>query len=75
MLWDPVDCSPPGSSVLGIPQAGILEQVVISFSRGSLWPGVRDGELVFPVSVREDEKVLELLVVCGGWLHKQCEST
>ena len=46
-----------------------MEWVAISFSRGSLWPGVRDGELVFPVSVREDEKVLELLVVCGGWLH------
>ena len=28
----------PGSSVLGIPQARILEWVVISFSRGSSWP-------------------------------------
>ena len=31
-LWDPVDCSPPGSSVHGILQARILEWVVISFS-------------------------------------------
>ena len=31
----PMDCSPPGSSVHGIPQARILERVSISFSRGS----------------------------------------
>ena len=32
---DPVDCSPPGSSVLGILQAGILEWIAIPVSRGS----------------------------------------
>ena len=32
---DPMDCSPPGSSVHGIFQAGILEWVAISFTRGS----------------------------------------
>ena len=37
-LWDPVDCSPPGSSIHGIPQARILEWVAISFSRGSPQP-------------------------------------
>ena len=40
-LCDPVDCSPSDLSVHGISQARILEQVVISFSRGSSWP--RDG--------------------------------
>ena len=34
-LCDPVDCSPPVSSVHGILQARILEWVAISFSRGS----------------------------------------
>ena len=34
-LCDPMDCSPPGSSVHGIFQARILEWVPISFSRGS----------------------------------------
>ena len=34
-LCDPLDCSPPGSSVLGISQARILEWVAIAFSRGS----------------------------------------
>ena len=31
-LGDPVDGSPPGSSIPGILQAGILERVAISFS-------------------------------------------
>ena len=37
-LCDPLDCSPPGSSVHGILQARILEWVAISFSRESSWP-------------------------------------
>ena len=34
-LFDPMDCSPQGSSVHGILQARILEWVAISFSRGT----------------------------------------
>ena len=37
-LCNPIDCSPPGSSVHGIPQTRILEWVAIPFSRGSSWP-------------------------------------
>ena len=37
-LWDPMDYSPPGSSVHGISQARILKWVVISFSRESSQP-------------------------------------
>ena len=37
-LWDPMDCSLPGSSVHGIFQARVLEWGAISFSRGSFWP-------------------------------------
>ena len=44
-LCDPMDCSPPGSSVHGIFQAWILEWVAVSFSRGSSWP--RDRTWVF----------------------------
>ena len=42
-LGDPIDGSPPGSSVPGILQAGIMEWVVISFSntrdhsKGHIW--------------------------------------
>ena len=32
---DPMDCSPPGSSIHGILQAGMLEWVAMPFSRGS----------------------------------------
>ena len=34
-LWDPVDYSPPGSSVHGILHARILEWVAMPSSRGS----------------------------------------
>ena len=37
-LCDPMDGSPPGSSIHGIFQAWIPEWVAISFSRGSSWP-------------------------------------
>ena len=41
-LCDPMDCSSPGSSVLGIRQARILEWIIISFSRGSSQPKNRN---------------------------------
>ena len=47
-LWDPRDCSPPGSSVHGISQARILKQVATSYSRGSSWP--KDGTHISCVS-------------------------
>jgi len=31
-LSDPIDCSPPGSSIHGILQVGVLEWVAIAFS-------------------------------------------
>ena len=37
-LCDPMDCSPPGSSVLGILQARILEWVAMPSSRESSQP-------------------------------------
>ena len=38
LFCDPMDCSPPGSSIHGISQAKILKWVVISFFRGSSQP-------------------------------------
>ena len=37
-LWDPMNCSSPGSSVHGISQARILEWIAIPFSRRSYQP-------------------------------------
>ena len=45
-LCNPMNCSLPGSSVLGILQARILEWVAISFSRGSSQP--RNWTQVYP---------------------------
>ena len=36
-LSDPMDCSPPGSSVRGIFQARVLEWVAIAFSESGYW--------------------------------------
>ena len=46
-LCDPMDCSPPGSSIHGIFQARVLEWVAIAFSRGS--SHTRDQTWVFQI--------------------------
>ena len=47
-LCDPVDCSPPGSSVHGILQARILEWVAMPSSKESFQPGTEPMSLMFP---------------------------
>ena len=39
-LCNPMDCSPPGSSVHGILHARVLEWVALPSSKGSSWPRV-----------------------------------
>ena len=41
LFYSPMDCSPPGSSDLGSPQARILEWVAISFFKGSPQPRIK----------------------------------
>ena len=48
LFCDPMDCSPPGSSVHGISQARILEWIATSFSRGSSQP--KDQTCISPIS-------------------------
>ena len=55
-LCNPMDCSPPGSSVHGIFQASILEWVAISFSKGSSWP--RDQTCISCVSCTDRQRHL-----------------
>ena len=50
-----MDCSLPVSSVHGISQARIMEQVAISFSRGSSWPR----NLSFLVTLLEANKATQ----------------
>ena len=43
ILCDPMECSPPGSSVHRILQARILEWAAIPISRGYSHPGIQPG--------------------------------
>ena len=47
-LCDPMDCSPPSSSVRGIPQARILEWVSMPSSRDLPHPGIEHMSLSSP---------------------------
>ena len=51
-LCDPMDCSPPGSSVHGILQARILEWVATLSCRGSSWPRDRSPCLLWFLNCR-----------------------
>ena len=57
-LWDPMDCSPPGSSVPEILWARILEWVVVPFSRG--FSQLRDQTQVSHVTSRSKYRSLNL---------------
>ena len=46
-LSDPMDCSPPGSSIHGIFQARVLEWGAIAFSRCSLEDMLKEDIIVF----------------------------
>ena len=72
-LCNPMDCSPPGSSIHGILQARILEWVVISFSRGSSrpleeiepWsPALRAGALTSELPCSVVERQIQNLLTC-----------
>ena len=70
MSWlscDPINCSPPGSSVHGISQARILEWVAISFSRGFSCP--RDQTQVSTSAFQADYLPLSHLSSPLQWLH------
>ena len=49
-LFDPIDGSPPGSTVPGILQARTLEWVAVSISNAGLWPmtkGVKQAQTIW----------------------------
>ena len=48
MLWDPMDCSPPGSFIHAIFQARILEWVAIFYSRDVSDPGIEHTLMASP---------------------------
>ena len=66
-LWDPMDCSPPGSSVHGILQARILEWVTMPFSRESPQPTDQTG-----ISCASCISCIESWFFTTGPLEKLC---
>ena len=88
-LCDPMNYSPPGSSVRRILQARILEWVAISFSRGSSWPrnwtqfSYIAGRFFNIWATREAQLTLGLLIIitidCVNfqphWLSERADST
>ena len=64
-LWDPMHCSPPGSSVHGIPQARILEWVLCHFLLQGIFPtwGSNPGPLIAERfwAIREAPSFLEIV--------------
>ena len=84
-LYDPMDCSLPGSFVHGILEAGILEWVAIPFSRGDIPdPGIDPGSPILQadslpselpgdlqIKLNKNKEQMELhTYVCTG-LHKE----
>ena len=80
-LSDPMDCSPPGSSIHGIFQAKVLEWGAISFSerpwspRQIRWTGHSSRELC-PVTSRSkytliiDDRIIMTMYWHSGWYFK-----
>ena len=66
-FFDPMDCSPPGSSVHGISQARILERVAIPFPRGF---SQAQGSNLSLLHWQADSLPLSLL---GRWLNFNIE--
>ena len=65
-LCDPMNCSPPGSSVHGIFRARILEWVAISFSRGTSRP--RDQTQVYTAgSLPHCRWITDKTIPSPGW--------
>ena len=54
-LYDPMDCSLPGSSVHGILQARILERIAISFSGDLPDPGIEPRSPAFQADALTSE--------------------
>ena len=62
-VWDTMGCSPPGSSVLGILQAGVLEWVAISFPGDLPDPGMESASTALAGSLP--------LRHLGSWISTQ----
>ena len=82
VLWDPMDCSPPGFPVHGIFQARILEWVAISSSKRSsqprdkthisAFPALADGCFTTEPPGKSQASIKPLLSLSGGQRGLAC---
>ena len=70
-LWNPMDCSPPGSSVHGILQARMLEWVVMPSSRRSSLSGINPKSLASQAGSLPSEPPRKCEVGYKKWRSKQ----
>ena len=78
-LSDPMDCSPPGSSVLGIFQARVLEWGAIAFSGRKVMTNLdsifKSRDITLPTKVRVAKAMVFPVVMygCESWTVKKAE--
>ena len=74
-LSDPMDCSPPGSSVHGNFQARVLEWVAIVFSEYIAYSILKSRDITLPTKVCLVKAVVfpVLMYGCESWTIKKAE--
>ena len=74
-LSDPMDCSPPGSSVHEIFQARVLEWGAIAFSMTNLDSILKSRNITLPTKVHLVKAMVFPLVIygCESWTIKKTE--
>ena len=65
LCLDPMDCSPPGSSVHGIFQARVLEWGAIAFSMTNLDSILKSRDITLPTKVHIVKAMIFPVVVYG----------
>merc|ERR1719295_826701 len=68
-LRDPIDCSPPGSSIHGIFQARVLEWVAIAFSDDQPRQHIKSRDITLSTKVCLDKAMVFPVVMygCESW--------
>ena len=74
-LCDPMDCSPPGSSIHGILQAKVLEWDAIAFSMTNLDSILKSRDITLPTKVHLVKAMVFPVVIygCDRWTIKKAE--
>ena len=74
-LRDPMDCSPPGSSIHGIFQARALEWVAVAFSKTNLESILKSRDITLLTKVHTVKAMVFPVVMyrCESWTIKKDE--